>query len=77
MCFCLRWEGSKQPTSRGRPRLPGDVGKSGEPRRPKLLEPSKEELQAHRAAEVARVTAARKGKAGVNVVDKPDEDVRS
>ena len=46
-------------------------------RRPKLLETSKEELQAHRAAEVARVTAARKGKAGVNVVDKPDEDVRS
>ena len=38
---------------------------------------SEEELQAHRAAEVARVTAAKKSKAVVDTVDKSDEDVSS
>ena len=66
--------------SRGRPRFQGEVGKSGESRRRKLLELSEEELQAHRAAEVARVTAAKKSKpvaAVVDTVDQSDEDVSS
>ena len=53
------------------------MGKSEESRRRKLLEMSEEELQAHRAAEVARVTTAKKSKAVVDTVDKSDEDVSS